>query len=248
DYNASFTIPASERVHNSQPFYKDSELLNFPEIKISATSNNFTDEMAVIFHPEGSAGFDGYYDLETFENVTEAPTVFSLMPEGNFAVNVMSQDYNDVIIPVGFKSGLPGEFILQVTSLSNFSSEYNLYLEDLITGEFFKLYEEIILTRSHNILFDVHRFNLHFTKSTFSIEDQADRDLIIYSTGDMIIVNMPEDAGSDISVYDITGNLIVDIFGTKGNTEYIRMTGKEGYFLVKVNTGNRVTAKIVFIM
>ncbi|MBM3435746.1 MAG: PKD domain-containing protein, partial [Bacteroidetes bacterium] len=30
DYNASFTIPASERVHNSQPFYKDSEQFNFP--------------------------------------------------------------------------------------------------------------------------------------------------------------------------------------------------------------------------
>jgi PKD repeat protein len=247
NYGASLTIPNSERVHNTQTFYKESHSSVFPEIKIAAECNGYSDEMAVIFHPEGTTGFDGYYDLETFENVAEAPTIFSIMPSGNFAVNVMPESYNEAIIPVGFKFGLQEPFSLKVKSLLNFDSEYNIYLEDLASGVFVKVYPEFTSSFEHSVLNDVHRFNLHFTKNTYGIDEKPDENISVWSYHDRIYIRMPLDSGGRITVADLSGKIITVRDAIKGNLEIVKMTGRDGFFTVKVLSANKTTVKKVIV-
>lgn len=245
--NASLTIPASERIHNGQAFYKDGISVDFPQLKIAAETNGFSDEMAIIFHPEGTAGFDGYYDLETFENVAEAPTIFSMMPEGNFAVNVMPESYQDVIIPVGFKSGIQGEFLLKATTLTNFAGEYKIYLEDRLTGIFNKVFPEFIYSFDHSVLNDFHRFNLHFTKSTYAVDEISESDISIWSDHNRIFVQMPAESDGWITVNDMEGRIITEFKGSKGNIEIVQTGSSSGYYIVKVSYSNRISVKKVHI-
>lgn len=247
DYNASLTFPVSERVHNSQYFYKNSEISNYPEIKLSVSGNDYTDEAVVIFHPEGTYGFDGYYDLETFENVAEAPKIYSLTSEGNFAVNVLPPNYENSIIPVGFEASTSGQFKIDVSMLSNFNSDFNIYLEDLISGKFSKLNPGFIYEFEHEIFYDQHRFNLHFTKDTYGINEITNAGINIYSNHDIIYVKMPENLSGEISVFDLLGNKITASGAEPGKTEIIKMTGRTGYFLVTVQNAEQMTAEKVFI-
>jgi len=247
DYNASLTFPASERVHNSQYFYKNTETLNYPEIKLQVSGNNYMEEAIVIFHPEGTSGFDGYYDLEIFENVAEAPRIYSLMPNGNFAVNVMPPNYEDIIIPVGFEAGIPGQYKIDITMLSNFNSDFNIYLEDLITGIFSKLFEGFSVEFGHEILFDPHRFNLHFTKDIYGINEITNAGIKVYSNHDIIFVKMPENLSGKISVFDLPGSLITVSNAEPGETKSIRLAERSGYFLVKVQSAEQKISKKVFI-
>jgi len=70
---ASVTIPASERVHDAQAFYKDSEESIYAGIRLQVSTNEFTDDAVILLHPEGTSEFDGLYDLAQFENIPEAP-------------------------------------------------------------------------------------------------------------------------------------------------------------------------------
>lgn len=247
DYNASLTIPASERVHDDQDLYKSILTIEYPEIKLSVAGNGYADEAVVIFHPEGTNGFDGYYDLETFENIPEAPKLFSLTPVGNLSVNVMPPDYDNVTIPLGFEAGFPGQYAIDVSTLVNFNTECNSYLQDLVAGSFSKLTPGFHYAFTYEPYFELHRFNLHFTKNTFGIGETNDTGIKIYSYRDVIYVKMPDNLLGTISVFDLTGAKIAVSNAEAGKTQVLNMSERMGYFLVKVQTRETQVVDKVFI-
>ena len=93
-----------------------------------------TDEAVVVFHPECSSGFDGYYDLAKFTNVDEAPTLFTISSENNYGVNFYDESYMDKVIPVGFTTGEEGLYSVMASEIINFDDVVNVYLEDIKTG------------------------------------------------------------------------------------------------------------------
>ncbi len=99
---ASLTIPASQRVHNSQDFYKGTEDFVYPIVRLEAEANDFSDESVVVFHPEGNIGFDDYYDLGKFTNAGTLPNLYSVSEGINYAFNFLPEEYEDMIVPCTF--------------------------------------------------------------------------------------------------------------------------------------------------
>ncbi|MBL7104405.1 MAG: T9SS type A sorting domain-containing protein [Bacteroidales bacterium] len=243
--SASLTIPASERVHNSQVFYKEGQETIYPEVRIKAESNGYTDEAVVIFHPECTAGFDGYYDLSKFWNIKEAPQLYSITEEEYYAVNFLHENYHEVVIPIGFKAGQPGIFIITATSIANFSEDINIYLEDKKNGDFVKLYKNTQYEFGYNPEENDHRFNLHFTEINYGIEDNIQSVFNIYSYNDVVYIQNPENIRGDIFIYNLMGQ---EVANAPINSALNKITlNKSGNYVVKVLSEKSVVTRKVFI-
>ena len=181
--SASITIPAAQRVHDDQAFYKETNEIIYPYVRLESEINGYKDEAVVIFHPEATSGYDGYYDLTKFENVSEAPQLYTITEGGNYGVNFYHETYENEVIPVGFKTEEAGMYTIASETVANFDGNVNVYLEDLKTGGFKKLYEGTEHSFSYDPLDEEHRFNLHFTNEQLGTGETSLSGMDIYSFG-----------------------------------------------------------------
>ncbi|MEZ5195904.1 MAG: T9SS type A sorting domain-containing protein [Bacteroidales bacterium] len=244
--SGSITIPASQRLHSNQVFYKEAKEFEFPIVRLETEVNGYNDETVVIFHPESTIGFDGYYDLSKFENVEEAPQLYTMTLGGNYAVNYYGSDYEDRIVPVGFKTLHDGLYILEASTISNFDSETGIYLEDLKTGTLTKLTDNPQYSFSYESGDDEHRFNLHFTKSSLSISSTQLYGMDIYAYQNTVYVKNPNLLDGYVVIYDVMGQAITKTQMNKEELIEIPVD-RLGYYFVKVNSGERTLTEKVFL-
>ena len=244
---ASVTIPASERVHDAQAFYKDSEESTYAGIRLQVSIDEFTDDAVVLLHPEGTAEFDGLYDLSQFENVPEAPQLYSMMSDGNYAVNVISENTEETIIAMGFKTGQPGTYAINTESMSNFNEGMIVYLEDTKLGNRIELEEGTSYEFDYDLLDNEHRFNLHFKDASNDIDENGYSGINIYSFNDQVYIQTPELESAEVVIYDIMGQEVIREQTASNGYSVINITTGTGYYLVKLNTNDRVITEKVFI-
>ena len=244
--SASITIPTSERVHNGQVFYKETKEIIHPMVRLETEINGYSDETVIIFHPDATAGFDGYYDLAKFENVEEAPQIYTMTADGNYAVNFYEPDYQEKIIPVGFQTAEEGLYFINASTISNFNGDIGIYLEDLKTGTITKLSDSPQYEFTYIPMDEEHRFNLHFTTDNLGIEEISLSGLKIYSFGQTVYVKNPDQLPGTIVIYDVMGQVITTGKTVSTLTE-IPITQGLGYYFVKVQTGTGLKIEKVFI-
>ncbi|MCD4694918.1 MAG: T9SS type A sorting domain-containing protein, partial [Bacteroidales bacterium] len=255
--SAQLTIPTSERFHMDEPFYKDEQESKYPEIRLSCEIGSYVDETVVIFHPECSSGFDGYYDLAKFYNVSEAPQLYSITEGDNYAVNFQDPEYIKKIIPIGFTTANSGNYNLQVPSITKFDKNIFILLEDLKTGKTVNLKSFTTYNFDYSTDDNEHRFNLLFLKKNTSIsnhkgslsthKESLTDDVDIYSYRNQVIVKTPSGSHGWIYVYDLLGEQIISNRINENGLTQIQIGRNTGFYLVKVNTGDYFTSKKVFI-
>jgi PKD repeat protein len=244
----TFTIPASERVHNSLLFYKSTIENPFPSIRLKVENSGISDETVVIFHPEGNSGFDGLFDLEKFTNGTSSPDLYTVVEGKDYAFNIMTEDYSDAVIPVYFKAGMSGICRIEATEVINFTGGVNIYLQDLKTGTVTLLEENTTYEYDYSPLDELHRFNLHFNDAYFGLEEGITTNgILVYTFEDMIHINLPERITADVTVYDLTGREMLRQKISNEKLTQIRFDAETGYYLVKVQTGEQYVTQKVFI-
>jgi PKD repeat protein len=245
--SASITIPASQRLHNGQAFYKEAKEIIYPYISLQSEINSYKDEALIIFHPECTSGYDGYYDLSKFDNVDEAPNLFTLDTEGNnLAVNFYEPEYTEKIILVGFRTGVEGLYTLSTLAIENFNEESQVYLEDLKTSTITNLTETPTYEFYYQPGDDEHRFNLHFKNSYFGIGDNEMNSIHIYAIHYTVFVET-SDRLLNISIVNLMGQEIVrkETFGNE--VVQLNLQVESGVYLVKVQTDKQLVTEKMFI-
>ncbi|MBM3436017.1 MAG: T9SS type A sorting domain-containing protein, partial [Bacteroidetes bacterium] len=243
--SASITIPLAERIHDSQTFYKNAPENDFPVIRLEVNTGDFTDETVILFHPEGTQEFDGYYDLEKLYNSVELPQLYSLDNEFLYAYNVMSANYDEKTIPVGFENLNPGVYHIRVSALKNFTAGYYIYLEDILQQQWTELEEGLVIAFSHSPINQPHRFNIRITKSGLGANESADSGIQIYSFEDFIFINVPAEIDdADITVYDVMGRVVVSQSIQDEQEAAIRINNKGSYIVKVINKNLRVTQQV----
>jgi len=244
---ATLVIPASQRVHNNQAFYKETEEFIYPIVRLEASVNGQIDESVVAFHPEGHTGFDDYYDLNKFTNAEGMPNLYSVSEGSKYAFNVLPEEYAEMIIPVYFEISSDGICQVEATEINNISDEINVYLEDLKEETVTELKANPIYEFSYDPLDNPHRFNLHFTEGSLDVNDYPISSVNVYSFEDVVYIQTGEIYEGTISIYDMLGQEI--IFKKINNKELISIpvTKGTGYYLVKVQSDKGLVTKKVFI-
>jgi hypothetical protein len=244
---ADITIPKSQRVHSGQAFYKESVAKEYPTVSLTSEINGLPDETKVIFSPQASESFDGYNDLEKFENDSDFSTLYTMSDGFEYAVKYLPEDYNGLKIPVGFKTGQEGLFQIKAATIANLPTNVNVYLEDLKESNIIELYENSIYEFAYSPLDEEHRFNLLFKDSFTGTEEYTMNEINIFSFKNVVYIRLPEDQKAEIHIYDLMGKEIISGRSSGETLSTFEINAGTGYYLVKVQTGDQFITEKVFI-
>ncbi len=221
------------RTHARTPFLK-SEVADLLKVKVEG--NGYADDLAIRFLDDATEGFDFNYDAhKMFAYNVEMPQIYS-MANGYMAINALPAT---TMVPVGFRTAIPGEFTISAIETSEFN---DVVLEDLFTGIQTDLISDSY-TFTGTVDDNEDRFIIHFTP--LAVGDNLEDASNIYSYHKSIYVIVPENTKGYITVYDMMGKEIANS-AINGTFNTITL-GKSAYYVVKVLSNENVVTEKVFI-
>jgi hypothetical protein len=140
-----------------------------------------------------------------------------------------------------------GAYELSVNDLQGFIPELPVYLEDKKTQHFQNLRESPDYSFDSEISDEIDRFVIHFA-NPMGLDDLPGllNDINIWSWQNTVIVNTPVGFSGELNIYDMLGKLVVSSVLREGRNE-VKMTGSQGFFIVKVATEEGVKSEKVLI-
>ena len=241
---ASLTFPQSERINGNQPFYKEASTID-NSLTLKVSGNGYSDKIIVGFDYEASNSFDSEYDAYDYRGFEEAPQLYTI-GDVEYAVNILNSEYDNLIIPVGLETGVPGTYSIRLEDLEGINGNF-VIIEDVKENTFTELRLDEVLNFTVEINDNSHRFNLHFKNGVANIGNSSSSDIHIYSYDDMVYIQQPENFSGEVSIFNMMGQEIVHERATGESLMSIKITNGMGYYLVKVQNGNVLTTEKVFI-
>ncbi|MCF8364315.1 MAG: T9SS type A sorting domain-containing protein [Bacteroidales bacterium] len=233
----SLTIPATNRTHDDQSWYKNS---GYPKIKllVKDLEQNTAQESTILFHPQVTEGFDPKFDSRFLAGY--APQFFSVSGGEKLSVNAFQSFDENLEIPFHFIKNESGSFELQL--LENTTGE-GIYVEDLKTGTQANLSETSTFSFSSFAGDNVNRFVLSFLSASNPDLPFVDDKIIVI--GKVLTISGCEE-NFKVLVYNTTGQMIFQDSATTGN--YTKtLSIKQGIYLVKLEGDKCNTSKKVMI-
>ena len=227
--------------------YDDEGFLVMPKFRITTHINNtYFRKMSGVMFDEATFGFDKAGDGD---NVSVLPSDVSFIVEDAPRPIVIN------IFPYSIDAALPlkvtgaqetNTFKMQVLEL-NFEPDESIYLYDNQTGEYHdilnKAYEFELPKGSY-----ADRFEIRFkdgNKENLDLAEEVKESFAVYQNNgraELTILNPLETELKDISVYDITGKLLVSKIneGTSNKVTIPSNTWSDGIYVVRVVTRDNV--------
>lgn len=245
----TFSVNNDARIHSSQGFYKKQTSTNsaISLIRLQVNGNSDKDETVIRFVENATEYHDGMFDAwKLFSNAH--PQIYSITTNGeDLAVNSLPEIQDSRIVQLGFYTPESNTFLLKVAELDAFPQDVKIYLEDLLTGEMIELNSDTQYSFSASTIDNSHRFNLHFQKPGAVDKNTKTSNVQIYSWGETIFVNDPENNSGNIVVFDLQGKMVKQIASENGQSKFTLNSDYNGYFLVRYVSDNKVSTAKVFI-
>jgi len=229
------------RVHSSQVFLKSANISDdLLRLTVKGTANSYSDEMIVKFgNPDNLGGAE-----KMFSMYPAAPSLYSTKLNKNWSINYLAGFYQQVIVNVGFKAGVNGNYTFKANGLNSFNTTAYVYLKDITENIITDLNQnpEYSFTASSND--NANRFQLIFALSPLEISNKEMLNTCIYSFDNNIYINSNESV-KQITIYNPLGQLIKTV---SNDTRTIHINMKEdasAYYIVRVvTTKNAYTEKV----
>jgi hypothetical protein len=239
----SLTIPASKRVHSSQAFYKST----IPGIKLIArnvTADN-AQESSLFINPEATTGFDMMLDGEYLAGY--GPTFYSMAGDVRLSTNSLPDLSAETSVPYTFSPNSGTSYKIEAAGLETMMA--TTWLLDKKTGTDHNLTTTPSYSFTSVTGDDPNRFLLHFSGVGVNESAAAVMPVDVYTTGNTIVVssNTGKAIEGDALVYNMIGQLVMKQHVGLNLVTRLSLTGKTGYYVVKVITENQAYTEKVFI-
>jgi hypothetical protein len=235
---ASLTIPVDAALHNSKAVYKN-EVENLLNIAVRNTQNNTNDETVIHFRSDANEDFDNQMDAYKITGSVIAPQLYTFAGESHISINTrpFTED-----MKLNFETGRSGSFVLEIPA---FSMNYDVTLEDKLTGETIRLSDQTSysFTASDNDV--AERFILRFKDAT-SVEDVFAGQMQVYSRDKDIIVDNATGAGAEAMLFTVHGQKL-GTFTIENGINKIKAPKAAAVYLIQINSGSKTSTQKVFI-
>ena len=242
----------ASKVHSSEIFLKkNKQVSNAIFIKVTGSANPFYDELVVHFDSNTTTGYDPGYDANKLWGLKEAPQIYTVIGNNvNLTVNALPFDSANVVVPMGFKTEISGNYEMTIDSIGTFGKEVSIILEDL------KLQISQDLKSAPNYRFYYEqtdlpeRFLLHFNNHKLGVKAvEKYRSLKIYSSGsDIFICNFSEKpVNGTIFLYDLVGRELVHSSLKAEQINRINTGWRRGCYLIKVVSNLGIFTRSVYL-
>jgi PKD repeat protein/photosystem II stability/assembly factor-like uncharacterized protein len=233
----SLVIPASQRVHSLQPFYKSSNpMLN---ITVKNNLNGSAQESRLIFSSEATAGFDFQYDGEYLQGY--GPAFYSNSGELNLSTNALPVPAAENRIPFSF---IPNEgefYTFTASGMESFSE--SLYLYDLKLDLAICLTTQPVYHFSSDAGDNPKRFILTFSPT--GVDNLESTLANAWISGDILYINTIDEY-SKAEIIDMRGRVVqtIELKGRRLHHNQVKLaTG--AYVLRITGNGKVLTSKII---
>ena len=240
---ASVTVPVSAATHSSEAFSTKSAQPDDLTLRLYLDSIRNV-ETRIIFNKNAGDGFDWGYDAHYLPPLgNDIPQLYSLISEEKVALNSFNF-INNKSIALGTEVQKTGTFQLYADGLSSFSNNVSIILEDTRNKTFFDFRKqnpvnvEILPGDKHG------RYLLHFATN-----DPGFADIQVYSYANCIYINNTgnEALRADISICNILGQDIWHKEMYLTGMQMFTLNVAKSIIIVKINTGNKIVTRKVFI-
>ncbi|OQX75424.1 MAG: hypothetical protein B6D64_11640, partial [Bacteroidetes bacterium 4484_276] len=247
----SITIENADRLHSNSNFYKDkngNETENLLSIKV--TGNGYTDKTYINFRWDATNGYDIKYDAYKIFGIQEAPQLYSIIgDEMNASINTLAFNANTFDIPLDFRNGSAGTYIITAEGLESFNAT-TIYLNDLQTGNLQELNKTPVYSFNANPEDDPARFILRFNGVNAVEGPGADAEksgIKIFNFQKHIFVNSIDgnNLNGMVEVFSIHGNKLFfdNIRNTDSYQKEIQLP--QGFYIVRyIGLGEVVSRKV----
>ena len=241
--DASLTIPASKRIHNSQAFYKTSRY-EYPIIKLKANNidNPSAQESEIRFNPESTNEWDMEFDSDFLAGY--APLFYSLIDGNPMAVNSLPDYSESTVIPFTFIKNEGLNFSIKMYEIENM--DLDVYLFDKKTNNEHNLSQNPVYTFTSFQGDDFERFEIRF--KTVGIEEpSANSNIQIWSANKTINILNPDHQKGTIRIINMYGQLLIETQLNGNEKQEISVNLTVGNYIVNVINDKRVISKKVFV-
>lgn len=241
---ASFTFPQSERKIGTQSFYKDASAIS-QSVSLKVDGNGYSDKIIIGFADDATDLFDHNYDAYDLKGIQEAPQLYTI-GDVEYSVNILNSQSDDIVIPVGLDVGAEGIYSLRVSDIEGFDGN-SIIIEDLKENTFTELGVDDVYNFTIDPNDNSHRFNVHFKAGSAGVDDNIVSGVSIYSFENTVYINKPADFTGVVTVFNMMGQEILNSKASAGTMIDFKVTDGTGYYVVKLQSGNSLVTKKVFI-
>jgi hypothetical protein len=248
--NGTLTLPQSSRVINSESFLKSNEeLADYLLLRTERPGYTKYDEVAVYFRPEASEGYDDYYDAKKLSGAFDTPQGYLVIPDEQLALNALPWTDENQVIPMGFKCGVSGDFMIGAHYLESFREGTTVILEDLKEEKLQELNSNPEYYFSYVTGEDPNRFLLHFFNPFVGTGEKDGEAFRIYSWEDGVYVKhiTNEHLSGKILLYNMTGKKVFEgvLADLPLNIFHPELT--DGYYVALVQTETTIVTGKLFL-
>ena len=139
--NGSVTFHESDKVVDDNPlFMRTANVPDYPKLVLKMVGNGSFDLADIRFNPVASQGFDQQFDAYKLKGNSNAPRLSSLNnADQELAINSFPELNQNYDIPMVARCSQTGSYQMIVESMTGFPTSACLFLEDVLTGNFYDL-------------------------------------------------------------------------------------------------------------
>lgn len=229
-------------VKNSQFFRTENEITSKDIFRLNLYENgNAANQILIGYTSNSSKDFDLGIDGKMFEMNTSL--IYCLINKEKYCINGRGIfDKNDSF-NLCFKANNNSLYKIAIENKDGVFNNSPIYLKDNLTGSFIDLNENEYTFLSKEGNFE-KRFEIHYQKTK---NNHTDNNFFVFSRDNSIVLNSSKNEFANISIYDITGRMIINK-KTSGNLfEITNILKTNSVLLIQVtfSDGSSKTEKII---
>jgi len=239
---ASMTLPLAARVHNSTPWYKNTEN-SILLVAIDKTSN--TEQQCIIrVNDQATEGFDAKFDSHFLAGY--APQFYTRAGSESLSTNTLPNLENNRVIELEFVKNTNNEFSISLDT-ENMIPGLVAYLTDKKSGIVTDLTQNQEYTFNAEEGEDSNRFLLHF--STVGLNDpDRESNIVVYSGAGCIYVSTAKPTDADFVITNLMGQVVLNGQTMGKNITTVNTSAlSDGLYVVTVISGGRYTSYKVLV-
>jgi len=239
------TIPASSRVHATEPVLKKSPANT---LWLDLLQDGMKDAMVAGFREEATEGYNPLQDVMKLHGSSLAPQLYSMDEEIPLSVDLRPYHSGYPPIPLVYETTTAGELSLLASGMDGFPAATGIFLEDRTEQQLINLRQQSSYSfYSESGLFS-GRFTLRFGDPASVDEPLPFSRVRITSEGSSVVLSdLPEgDIPCQFRMYNLRGSLILSAMVSEANPK-VDTHVPTGYYLVTILCGICQVSDQVFL-
>ena len=235
----------SHRVHTASADFYTPAINEVQRLWLKLTNNeyDYSNDILIGFLEEATNDYDRLYDAVKNQG-NENLSFYSIIEndDRNFVIQGLPIPTSEKEIKLGYFAKQAGIYTIDIDNMERFDG-YSIVLVDKEMNITVNLLETDYSFTTASGEFD-ERFSLFISAKSSSVEE-ANQDVKIYSSENLIYLNIPQDENYCISVYDMLGKKVYSSIPSSIGFQSIDLGLKTGFYLVKVkNETSEYTEKV----